>query len=366
MKRVLRLEIIGTLPALEALKSPLDALARACGASVFERPGFFLPWARAAVASGQRPACLALYRGAELAGFVPLFFRRDRKAMLARRGGLPVFGSSPAFDLLLAPGEDEAACGAEITRALEQQRWLDLTLAGLAPGNRLGLLLVRAFRQPEYVVQRRAGGALHMIRGLSGGAALEAQMSGRHRRDWRRRERRMADQCAVTLLKEPLDSAAAIEALRHVVCDSWKNDSRMQRIGLQLYEEQIRGTAEDGTLRFWIASHRGEAVAFSMVLAGPGGTSHGYFTAHNRKGHALGAGSGLLFRCVKESLDAGAGEFDLLSDRQDLGRMANARRQTETVTICRNSPAARLRLAALGRVQLLRQALRTAKPRPRS
>ncbi len=106
----LRVEIADSLPALLALEDQLAALAAAAGAGAYDRPGFFLPWARAAVATGQRPACLCLWRGPDLAGFVPVFRRRDWKAALAWRGGPPLFGSSAGLrSAVCAAGERSGA-----------------------------------------------------------------------------------------------------------------------------------------------------------------------------------------------------------------------------------------------------------------
>ncbi|KIC15545.1 GNAT family N-acetyltransferase [Leisingera sp. ANG-DT] len=362
----LRAEVACSLPELQALEGQLTALSAAAGASAFDRPGFFLPWARAAIAEGQRPVCLCLWRGGDLAAFLPLFRRRDWKAALAWRAGPPVYGSSPAFDLLFDPQLDQHELSSALVQALEQMRWLDLTFENLPESNRLGRCLAQAFERGGYCVGNRAGLGYYLVEGVASGAELEAQLSSKNRRNLRSAERKLAASCEVCLSPPDDDPEAAVNVLRAVVSASWKNCPRMRHVGLQLYEDQIRGCARDGTLRFWSASLRGQPVAFVFNLADRGGTHHGYFTALTPNGGELGAGTALMFKSIKHSLDEGAVSFNLWSARHNLKRMANSRMQTCSLRISRASLGARLRLETASQLQLLRQSLRSGKPRPRT
>lgn len=362
----LRIEIADSLPALLALEDQLAALAASTGAGAFDRPGFFLPWARTAAATGQRPACLCLWRGADLAGFAPVFRRRDWKALLAWRGGPPVFGSSPAFDLLLAPDENSQELNAALVQALERMRWIDLSFASLPEGNRLARILSQEFDRQGYSVRQSPGLRYYSVEGVVSGVELEAQLSSKNRRALRSAERKMNGCCEVTLHTSETGPDPAVEILRKVVTASWKDCPRMRKIGLQLYEEQIRGCAKDGTLRFWSASHQGEPVAFAFVLAEPHGPYHGYFTAASGLGRELGAGTALMYQSLKHSLDEGASMFNLWTTRHNLKRMANSRLRTVSLDISRAGLGARMRLSAAEQLRLLRQALRTQKPRPRT
>ncbi|MEX0303190.1 MAG: GNAT family N-acetyltransferase [Leisingera sp.] len=366
MKPALRLEIIGTLPELEALHGQLERLAKSCSAGAFDRPGFFLPWARAAAATGQRPACLGLFRRDELAGFLPLFFRRDRKALLAQRGGFPVFGSSPAFDLLLSPSEDEAEATALLVQALKQQKWLDLCFANLPDHTRLGRCLPPAFDRRGFQVSSLPGQDYMMIDGFKDSASFLAQMKGRNRRNWKRKERHLRDACRIDHITHQDDVEACLPLLRDVLENSWKFDTRMRSVGVPLYEDQIRGTARDGTLGIWFACLKGTPLAFAFELVDPNGGHHGYFMAYNAEYAKFGAGAALAFMAVQNGLDTGHSRYDLWSTQGYLRQLANSTRKTSILAVCRKEIVPRLRLAAAERLRMARQALRTAKPRPRT
>jgi len=366
MKPALRLEIIQSLPELEALHRQLELLAKSCNAGAFDRPGFFLPWVRAAVATGQRPACLCLFRGTGLKGFLPLFFRRDRKALLAQRGGFPVFGSSPAFDLLLAPSEDEAGACALLVQALKQQRWLDLCFANLPEGSRLNRCLSRAFLQRGFEVNSLPGQSYLAIDGFKDSAEFLAQMRGRHRRNWKRKERHLREICRIDQFTHQDDVEACLPLLREVVENSWKFDARMRSIGLPLYEGQVRGTAADQTLGIWFACLKEKPLAFAFELIDPNGGHHGYFMAYNPEFAKFGAGAALAFIAVQNALDSGHSRYDLWSTEGHLRQLANCTRETTVLDICRQGMVPRLRLAVAEQLRTARQMLRTAKPRPRT
>ncbi|MEW2912745.1 GNAT family N-acetyltransferase [Leisingera sp. JC11] len=362
----LRVEIASRLPDLQALEGQLAALSAAAGAGAYDRPGFFLPWASAAVSQGQRPACLCLWRGLDLAGFVPLFRRRDWKAAFAWRAGPPVYGSSPVFDLLFDPQDNQDELAWAMVQTLERMRWLDLTFENLPADHRLGCSLAHAFEQRGYSVERSAGLGYYLVEDVASGAELEAQLSSKNRRNLRAAERKMAASCDVGLCTPDDDPEEAVKVFRAVVAASWKNCPRMRRVGLRLYEAQIRGCARDGTLRFWSVSCQGEPVAFVFNLAEQGGAHHGYFTAITPKGCELSAGTALMYRSIKLSLDEGAASFNLWSARHNIKRMTNSRMQTLTLNISCAGSGARLRLEAASQLQLLRQAFRPQKPRPRT
>lgn len=366
MKPALRLEIIESPAKLDGLHRQLELLAKSCGAGVFDRPGFFLPWMRAAVASGQQPACLCLFRGTDLKGFLPLFFRRDRKALLARRGGFPVFGSSPAFDLLLSPSEEETEACVLLAQALERKRWLDLTFANLPDHNRLGHCLGRVFRRQGCQISRPPGLSYMMVEGFKDNAEYLAHLKGRHRRNWKRKERHVRESCRIDLFTHQDDYEACLPMMRDVLKHSWKFDSRMQHIGMRLYEEQVLGTARDGTLGVWFASRGGRPLAFTIELADETGHHHGYFTAYRPEHLRLGAGAALVFMAVQNALERGNCVYDLWATRGHLNQLATGTRETVSLSICRKGAVPRLRLAMAERLKGIRQVLRTAKPRPRT
>ncbi len=252
-----------------------------------------------------------------------------------------------------------------MVQALERMRWLDLSFENLPEDNRLGRCLSRAFERRGYSVRTSPGLGYFTVEGVAGGADLEAQLSSKNRRNLRAAERKTAASCEIDLCTSDDDPETAVGVLRKVVASSWKNSPRMRMIGLRLYEEQIRGCARDGTLRFWWVSHQSEPVAFAFILAEPGGPYHGYFTALTGKGCELGAGTALMYLSLKHSLDEGAAMFNLWSVRHNIKRMTNSKLQTVSLDICRAGLGARLRW----RTEQLAPApsdTRTEKPRPRA
>ncbi|WP_082018043.1 GNAT family N-acetyltransferase [Leisingera sp. ANG-Vp] len=366
MKRVLRLEISGSLEELEALDRQLEMLAHSCTAGAFDRPGFFLPWARAAVADGQRPACLCLYRGSELTGFLPVFFHCDRKALMAQRGRFPEFGSSPAFDLLLAPSEDEEETCALLVQALDQQNWLDLTFANLPEDSRLAQCLPLACQRQGFQVNSLPGLSYHMIDGLNDSATFLAQMKGRNRRNWKRKERHLRETCDIHHFTHETDYVSCLPMLRDVLENSWKFDDRMRGIGLPLYENQVLGTARDGTLGIWFACLKEKPLAFAFELADPRGGHHGYFMAYNAEYARFGAGGALAFMAILKSLDSGNPRYDLWSTRGHMSQLANCARATTVLEVRRRGALPRLRLAAAEQIRAVRHALQTVNPRPQA
>lgn len=363
MTSPLRLEIADSLAALMALRSQLSELAAAAGASAFNKPGFFLPWAKAAIASGQTPACPCLFRGTDLVAFAPVFLRRDRKAMLAWRGSLPVYGSSPPFDLLLAPGEETAGICAELAQVLKKQAWLDLSFASQPADSLLDHGLAQAFERCGYPVFREQGPQYLLIRGFSS-AEYDAQLKSRHRREFRRRERRLRETCEVDLYTHESDPQVFLPDIRHILRASWKFNQRMQETGLPLYEEQIMGAAQDGTLRVWLVRSGGTPVTFLFELSCVTGTRHAYFTAYSADAGQLGAGGALLYIAVKACMDDGGGQYDLWSDRDNWRRMATGTRNTGTVLIRRKGVLPQLRLTAAGQFRRAGRILCKVKPRP--
>lgn len=359
MARELRLEIASSIADLRRIEAPLRSLARSCNAAAFSHPGFLLPWAEAAVATGQSVACHYLYRGGDLVGFVPLFFRRDRKALMARRGGPPRFGSSPPFELLIAPGEDREAAAQHLAKAVAAERWLDLTFPNEPDDSLLLGCWARAFEQHGFSVRQSAGPAYQIIQGLADSAAYEDQMRGRSRREFRRRERRMQEEGSVSVFTSDDDPDMFLADMERILQASWKFDERMAKIGVRLYRDQVRGTAADGTLRFWICHYRQRPASFLFELADATGSRHAYFTAHDPNACGFGAGGALVFLAAKASLDAGVPVYDFWGTQPYLRHLSNGLRRTRTVTVARKDPLSRLRLSTLEMLQATRSAAKT-------
>jgi hypothetical protein len=366
MKSTLTLQVVDSISALDALRPHLAALADACNAGVFDRPGFFLPWARAATLGGQEPACLCLKRGQELVGFFPLFFRRDRKALLARRGGLPTYGSSPAFDLLLAPNENEAEAARLLAQALQHSRWLDLTFANLPAHSRLERCLRQALEGREDHCARQPGQSYLMVEGPRSGEEYLAQMKSKHRGHWRRKERRLREICTIEHVTWRDDVSAALPWVRAIIENSWKFDARMRATGLQLYEAQVKGAAADQSLGLWIARLDDRPVAFSMELVDRDRGHHGYYSAYDATYSKLGPGGPLAFIAIRSCFENGGRRFDTWGNRGYLLQLATQTRETTTLTFTRTGVLPRLCLAAAQRLRGLRHSLTIKKIPPRA
>ena len=117
--------VITSVEALESLAAPwLDLALGDPKSSVFQMPGWLLPWLRVA-APGSAPYCVAVYASRELTGLLPLIAddRPDRAVLK--------FLGDPINDrngLIARPGTQEAVLGAIAERLLADDVWRALHL----------------------------------------------------------------------------------------------------------------------------------------------------------------------------------------------------------------------------------------------
>lgn len=214
---------------------------------------------------------------------------------------------------------------------------------------------------------RCAGPAFLSAEGVDSGAGYVASLKSRHRRHWLRKERNLLAVCDLTHVTGADEAEACLPMVHEILAHSWKDTDRMRRIGVQLYTEQIRGTAQDGTLSLRLAYLEGRPVAFTMMLMDPGGGAHhGYFTAYHADHARLGAGAVLVFTAVRNSFDNGASRFELWAKEGALSQLANCRLQTYALSIRRKGLLPRLCLNAAVRIGSAKTLLRQNKLRPRS
>lgn len=355
MTAAIRSTPVRDFAGIEALAPKLAALADAAGAYTYSHPSFFLPWARAAVAEGQVPECLALWRKRTLVGFVPLFARRDKKALMARRLMPPRVGTSPPFALLAAPGEDIGAIVDIAQRELTASDWADMTFAGEPRDTIFATLWADRYAEAGYRVERPELPPSYVLRDCPDRDAFLAGMKGARRKVMRRLERKFLERGSTRCDNGAEGTEAIKSALRAVIGASWKNAGAMQAGGLDLLEALIDSLAAVGRLAFWSADQDGRPVGIYMEIVDPDGTRHAYFNAHDRRPEAKNTGSVLLYRAVMEGLDRGLGDCHFWGSRDYLRHYANDSRQVTDLTITNRGARAGLARAATELVSGIRR-----------
>src|SRR4051794_11741288 len=290
-------------PAL--LMEAWDDLVDRSGDGPFCRPEWVCAWTEAFAPGELR--VLALHRGDELAGVLPLLVR-------GRRAASPANSHTPSFDLVAA--DDEAA------RALAEEalrRFGRLELSYLPREGRGWPALGAAVR-----AARRPAVAWAPVR--SPYVALEGDfesycgaLSRNFRKELRRNERRLGEQGELEIAFEAgdanLDEGLALEG------SGWKQDTAIlaDPRSERLYRRVCAWAAERGTLRLCFVRVAGRAVAFDLCLVEDGAmyALKGGFDTGFRK---YGPGMLLTWRSVEYAYASGLETYELLGADDDYKR----------------------------------------------
>ncbi|MFZ1468777.1 MAG: GNAT family N-acetyltransferase [Paracoccaceae bacterium] len=331
----LHVEQIRSLAELQALSVPLADLSIRAGAMVFQHPAFFLPWARVAMAIGQEPICLALYRGDTLTGFLPLFQLRDRRAMMARILATPRYGSSPPFDLILADPDPDVAMGILADKVMGLP-WLEQQVRLDTEGSKLGGAWADRFAASGCAVTRSPGQDYLLHRCQGGEQDFYNALPRKHRTNCERLERRLLSEGRVELTtKTGAGLDQALKALAEVVRSSWKGSVEMERHGLALLTELARSLAGAGMLRLWLAYLDQTPIAYLLEIEDWRHDRHAFHNAQ-REGHGpYSPGVVLLFTALRAAYAESVETYDYWGNRDYLKKFANDVRPTRSVTIGR-------------------------------
>lgn len=340
----LRVEAVTTLAMLGRLAGPLADLAVAADGTVFDQPAFFLPWTQAAVANGQRPACLALYRGGVLCGFVPLFARRDPRGLFGRVLAPPRYGSSPPFDLLLA-GVDAPEAIATLGAALGARGWIMQDIRADIAGSRLGGVWADWFAASGHPVVRQPGPDYFRFTNVGSVADFNAALPRKTRMECERLMRRLDGAGAVRLVTGAGAITPALAAMHDIIGQSWKGSPEMARRGWAMLQAVARSMAGAGMLRLWLAEAEGRPIAYLMEFEDHNRHRHAFHNAQVEAAGRFNPGILILYNALAAAHVDGAPVYEFWGHRSYLRRFANGVCQTRSVRI--DNPGLRLRVRQL-------------------
>ncbi len=348
-----RIEVIDRLDGLDSLSPALEELARSNRrARAFDRPGFLLPLARAAMTEGRKPMCLAAWRGQDLCGFAPIFARRSVRALFGCRLGPPRFGETPQFSLLAAPEDATDEIAAALAHHLRKLPWLEQRFPLESTDSVFASAWADSFATPGFSVRRAPGPMLHVASGAKSGDDYLRMLSGKARNRIRRYRRRLDEGGGeIEMLTGPIDVEPCIDDIREIVRRSWKATARMQSAGMRLLAGQIRNLVPDGTMRLWFVRAGNRRVAVNLELKDGAGRRSGYFSAQDPAANKLYPGLNLVVAIVQQAFDDGARQIDYWNARDYVKPMATGQRETIALSITRTDAISRLRLAAWRRLR---------------
>lgn len=341
------IKLVRDLDALDALSPAIEDLALANQARAFDRPGFLLPLARAAVAEGQRPYCVAAFRGSSLVAFMPLFARLSARALFGRRLGPPRFGDSPAFAVLTDPGANAFGLTEALARFLLAKSWVDQRFPKESEDSPLVSTWAGVFHAGGCDVVKSPGPNLLVASGAMSGDDYIQSLPGKSREAIRRSARRLAEEGEIERFDRDGDIDACIADIDRIVAHSWKDSPRMRAAGHDLFQGLIRNLVPDGTMQVAFVRANGVRVAINLVLVDGGGRRSGYFSAQEASAAKLHPGINLVVDSVKRAFDEGAQLVDFWNDLDYAKKFATGRRQTIALSISRRTKLNRLRQAVL-------------------
>lgn len=329
-------EWITSFDALRALRAPLNELAGVCRARAYDFPSFLIPWAAAAGAQGQRPRCLVLRQGGEVLAFFPFFERRDPKALFARRLAPPRFGSSPPFEILIAPGADREAVLDAMADAVAGLGWYDQQFRDEPADGTLATCWLPRMAARGARIHEEHLYDYYIISGCADAEEYQTRLVRKKRRELQRQERRFLERGEMSLHTRADDITAQLPDMRTVIARSWKYTPHMARRALPLIEGLIAGMAPEGHIRLWMAHADGQAVSMLLEFADQSGSRHAYFNATDQEAGALDAGITLLFNACKGAVQDGVGQYDFWGYRPYIKQVSTGTRPIRSYGVTRS------------------------------
>lgn len=287
-----------------------DELAGRTDAHPFLRPGWFIPWWRA-FGEG-RPHIVTVRRGDQLTAVAPMG-RTAASLVSASNWHTPMFGflaeDVRSAEELASATLRRSRCSATVRFVDEEDRLTDEALVGAAKGR----------------IRRRLLESSPFIDTRGDWAAYETALRAGHRRELRRRWRRLAElgdvSFAVHRGEQDLDRLLD-EGLR-VEGSGWKDARgtaiRAQPATRRFYTEIAEWAADGGWLVLGFLRLDGQPVAFDFCLEHKG--THyllktGYDTAYRQ----LAPGMLLRQEMIRRAFRDGVDTYDFLGDDSDWKR----------------------------------------------
>lgn len=338
-----------SMAALREIEASWWALAgRVSPPNFYATPAFLMPWAES-VATTWAPDAVAVHRGDELVGFLPLFRRRlGRWKVGYDILGFPVQGSTPAFDLLAAAGTAGDVARAVVDRLARSRDWDTLWLHSIDPSAEANA----AFLEQAAARLHRLPAATTEVLGVDTGrdtfAAYVEQRDGHQWRELRRVTRRLRERGAVRLRLYPRDDdlslEEALDAALAVTCRSWKASNAADAEMAALRKLAI---AADRSRCLRVRLLEIDGVAISQMLEFVfRGRVHLFNLANDTAFRSFAPGLQLFVDTIEQGFAEGATEIDFASRHRYLEKLASTRRPEIELRATRRNLWARGRATA--------------------
>ena len=337
MSSDLRVEIVREPVALAELAEPWRLFA-ATRSNPFVTPDWFSAWLDAGDGS-EEPFVLAVYRGADLVGVLPLV--RER-AGWRRRLAFAAAGIGDRFHPACAESDEVAvasACGHALAR--ERSAWNMLRLERVPTGvswpEALAAPIPRSSR-----LQCLETGALPYTDLRAAEGSWDAYLASRSRnfRGQLGRRRRALERDRSVSLRRTEDRSSFsrdFETLLDLHLKRWPGDtSPLSSPRAQAFHRAFaEASLERGWLRLWLLEVDGEAVA--AFYGWRFGRAYLFYqSGRDPLWDDASVGFVLLARALQEAVEEGAEEFDLLyGDEPYKARFASAERAAQTLGLVR-------------------------------
>lgn len=331
------IEWIDDAGRLEEIAGPWERLADE-EPLPFLRHAWMAAW-YAAFGAGRAPAVAALWRGAELAGVLPLVDDGDRPAAMAN-------DESPAF----APLARDDAAHAALVAALAERAPGGLALGNVPAGPALERL-ERDLARSGLVTDSRAFRASPVVETDGTYEAWRELTKPRWRAQLDRLRRKAAREhdLEFALLREPADLERELDRGLAVEASGWKGAEGTAidaaPATAAFYRDVARRFHALGELRVSSMTLDGEVVAFDLCLLHGNRLwllKTGYQPAARRAAPGLVLHLTVIERCFEDGLDA----FELLGDEEEWKqKFATATRETRTLRAAPRRSARALPLA---------------------
>lgn len=339
-------EVLGASDDLAPIADAWRRLAEARG-NAFVTPEWYAAW-RDSYGAGTSPRVVAVRRGADLIGVVPLQRSRQGAARLLRFGGSNL---GDDFHAAALPGDEDEVWRACVGALMASRDWGALLLERVPAG----ATWVAAMRD---AAPRRLG-AIHLKRDRMpaidlGGQTWDEYLAGRSaklrsqiRRDTRLLEREHG--LVIRLSDDPGTLDRDMEAFFHLHLSRWAERGGSRSIMERSRAFHLRFAREAqarGWLRLWILELDSEPAAAWYGWRLGDSYSH-YLGGFDPRWSNRGLGIVVLARAIRAAIEEGAAEFDFLLGTEPYKfRFATGERAVETVALARPLSASGVALRA--------------------
>lgn len=330
----IEIEILTSLPALKVMEAELSDLVGRAGADYSHEPAFLIPWFETAEATGQRPACLTARTSGQLAAFLPLCTKPERKALFATRLAPPRIGSSPAFDLILDPGHRGGAMLDRLAAALSGMAWSFLDLKLILADSLLAKEIVPRLQLAGFQIARHDEPAYFKVDGLAGLESFWASRKSRPRIELRRIFDRCTSACEFACY-EGMENPRIFDLMQVVLRESWKDSSYLRCIFFPMLERQFRALSRTGQARVHFVFAEGQPISFLVEFLDRDGTTNAYYNGMNRDWSRFSPGVALFLNVLQLFFETGAETYRFWGARRYIKKMSTGQDEVVSIRVVR-------------------------------